>query len=75
MSSVPLPDLRDLRVYKLLHKIVCALGDQPQFVIISTRGTRVSPSNQSKRVTTKCSPSEKRDKLMFQPTPRVTPAH
>jgi hypothetical protein len=32
----PLPDPRGVQVHKLLHKIVCALVDQPEFVIIKT---------------------------------------
>ena len=31
-----MPDPRDVPVCKLLHEIVCALADQPEFVIIKT---------------------------------------
>jgi predicted RNA-binding protein YlqC (UPF0109 family) len=34
-----LPDPRDVTICKLLHKIVCALVDRPEFVVIKTHMT------------------------------------
>jgi hypothetical protein len=34
-----LPDPRDVSISKLLYKIVCAMVDQPEFVVIRTHVT------------------------------------
>jgi predicted RNA-binding protein YlqC (UPF0109 family) len=38
-GAVPLPDPVDISVYKLLLKIVVALVDRPEFVVIKTQVT------------------------------------